>query len=93
MYKMKMNKRGQSSLQNLSAAAIGVLVFILIVSIGALILSQVQSTQTNNSIAFNTTSLGLQGIALFGSFTSVIVLVVIAAVILALIAVAFRTFA
>lgn len=89
----KMKKKGQYGLQNLSAAAIGVLVFILVVSIGSLILSQVQSTQTNNSIAFNTTADGLTGIALFGDFTSVIVLVVIAAVILALIAVAFRAFA
>ena len=89
----KMNKTGQYGLQNLSAAAIGVLVFILVVSIGSLILSQVQTTQTNNSIAFNTTQDGLTGIALFGDFTSVIVLVVIAAVILALIAVAFRAFA
>ena len=88
----KHNKKGQLGLNNLSSAAIGVLVFILVVAIGALILSQVQTTQTNNSIAFNTTAQGLTGIALFGSFTSVIVLVVIAAVILALIAVAFRSF-
>ena len=88
---MGMKKKGQ--LQDLSRGAIAVLVFILIVSIGALILSQVQTTQTNNSIAFNTTAQGLSAIGLFGSFTSVIVLVVVAAVILALIAVAFRAFA
>lgn len=87
----KTNKKGQ--LQDLSRGAIAVLVFILIVSIGALILSQVQDTQTNGSIAFNTTGQGLTAIGLFGSFTSVIVLVVVAAVILALIAVAFRSFA
>lgn len=87
----KMDKTGQ--LQDLSRGAIAVLVFILIVSIGALILSQVQTTQVNNSIAFNTTGQGLTAIGLFGSFTSVIVLVVVAAVILSLIAVAFRSFA
>lgn len=88
---MKMNKKGQG-LNTLASAAIGVLVFIIVVAIGATILSQIQGTQTNASLAFNTTQQGISGLSLFGSFTSIIVLVVIAAVILGLIAVSFRAF-
>ena len=90
---VKMQKQGQFGLQNLSSAAIGVLVFIIVVSIGATVLSQVQTTQVNQSIAFNATNDGLAGLSLFGDFTSIIVIVAIAAVILALIAIAFRAFA
>lgn len=89
---MKMfGKRGQG-LNTLASAAIGVLVFIIVVAIGATILSQIQGTQTNASLAYNTTQQGISGLSLFGSFTSIIVLVVIAAVILGLIAVSFRAF-
>jgi hypothetical protein len=52
-----------------------------------------KDTQTANSVAENTTEAGLAGLELFGDFTSIIVIVAIAAVILALIAVAFRQFA
>lgn len=89
----KLNKKGQAiGLRDLSSVAIGVLVFIIIVAIGATILTQIQQTQVNSSTAFNTTQDGLVGLSLFGQFTSIIVLVAIAAVILGLIAVAFRQF-
>lgn len=50
-------------------------------------------TSYGTGTATNTTTQGLTGMSLFGNFTSIIVLVGIAAVILALIAVAFRAFA
>ena len=91
---MKMKKQGQFGLQNLSAAALGVVIFIITVVIGSTILTQIQATNiiTVNSTAANTTTAGLEGLALFGDFTSIIVLIAIAAVILGLIAVAFRAF-
>ena len=118
----KSNKRGQFGLQQLSAAAIAVVVFIIVVGISASVLGSTRvvignqecaginsgllynesSNQcqfpTNNTaygagVATNTSTEGLGGLALFGDFTSIIVLVAIAAVILALIAVAFRSFA
>lgn len=116
------NKRGQYGLQALSAAAIAVVVFIIVVGISASVLGSTRLVigaqectkinsgliynETNNQcqfavnntvygpgVATNTSTQGLTGMSLFGSFTSIIVLVAIAAVILALIAVAFRTFA
>ena len=118
----KMNKTGQFGLNNLSTAAIGVVVFIIVVAIGLTVLSQISGivgnidcTRVNSGLVYNqTTNLcqfptnsttygagvasnltvdGTTGIALFSDFTSIIVIVVIAAVILALIAVAFRAFA
>lgn len=89
----KFDKKGQViGLGDLSGVAIGVLVFVIVVSIGAVILAEVQQTQTNNTVAFNTTADGLTGISLFGDFVSIIVLVAIAAVILGLISLAFRGF-
>lgn len=118
----KMNKTGQFGLQQLSAAAIAVVVFIIVVGISASVLGSTRVVignqeclkintglvynETNDQcqfptnatvygpgVATNTSTQGLSGLALFGDFTSIIVLVAIAAVILALIAVAFRSFA
>ncbi len=87
------DNRGQvGNLSDLSTIAIGVVIFILVVAIGSTVLDEVQDTQVADSVAFNTTNAGLTGLALFGDFTSVIVLVGIAAVILGLISVAFRSF-
>lgn len=49
-------------------------------------------TSYGAGVAANTTVEGINGMSLFGDFTSIIVLVAIAAVILALIAVAFSAF-
>ena len=116
------NKRGQFGLQQLSAAAIAVVVFIIVVGISASVLGSTRvvignqecadinsgllynetanlcqfptnATTYGTGVATNTSTEGLSGLALFGDFTSIIVLVAIAAVILALIAVAFRSFA
>lgn len=86
-------KRGQFGLNNLSAAAVGVLVFIIVVSVGATVLTSIQGTQTNQSTAFNITGQGLLGLGTLSNFTSVIVVIAVAAVIIGLIAVAFRAFA
>lgn len=116
----KMLKKGQFGLNQLSSAAIAVVVFIIVVAIGITVLAQVQvvtgdlgcdqinvgtayNATGNNccftngtcygaNVATNLTVSGSTGMSLFGSFTSIIVLVAIAAVILALIAVAFRAF-
>lgn len=89
-----MHKKGQFGLQNLSSAALGVVIFIITVVIGSVVLAQIQSLDVivANSTADNTTTAGLDGLGLFGDFTSIIVLIAIAAVILGLIAVAFRAF-
>lgn len=84
---------GQFGLNNLSAAAVGVLVFIIVLSVGATVLTSIQGTQTNQSSAYNITATGLQGMTTLGGFTSVIVVIAVAAVIIGLIAVAFRAFA
>lgn len=87
------HKRGQFGLQNLSAAAVGVLVFVIVLSVAATVLSQIQGTQTNQSTAYNVTGTGLTGLGTMSSFTSVIVVIAVAAVIIGLIAIAFRAFA
>lgn len=86
-------KRGQFGLQNLSAAAVGVLVFIIVLSVAATVLAQIQGTQTNQSTAYNVTGTGLTGLGTMSAFTSVIVVIAVAAVIIGLIAIAFRAFA
>lgn len=114
------SKKGQFGLNQLSSAAIAVVVFIIVVAIGITVLAQVQvvtgdlgcdqinvgtayNSTGNNccfsngtcygaNVATNLTVSGSTGMSLFGSFTSIIVLVAIAAVVLALIAVAFRAF-
>jgi len=114
-------KRGQLGLNQLSGAAIAVIVFIIIVGIGVTVLANIQEVvgdtecqninsgleynETGNTCTFangtaygagvgtNISGDGIVGMSLFGDFTSIIVLVAIAAVVLALIALAFRAFA
>lgn len=88
---MKISKKGQA-FQQLSGAALGVGVFVIIVAIVATILGQVQSTQVVDGLPYNITADGLDGIALFGDWVSIVVIVAIAAVVISLIVVAFRAF-
>jgi hypothetical protein len=90
-------------INNLSGVAIGVVVFIVVVAVGATVLDKYKTVEEDrNNIdvantstyttAYNVTVDGLAGEELFGDFTSIVVIVAIASVILALIAVAFQQF-
>ncbi len=85
-----MNKKG--NFQVLSQAGITLLVFIIVLGTAALVAGQFRQTGGNILLSDNTTFLsivdnGIAGVALFGDFTELIALVIIAAVILGLLSV------
>ena len=61
------NKKGMAGL---SAGAIALVVLIFVVTIGANLVSTVQSTQTSGSIAANVSGAGLTGLKTFGDYFS-----------------------
>jgi hypothetical protein len=85
---MLQNKKGQS-VSGLTALAIAMVILVIIVAVGARILDTVQQAQTANSTADNLTKKGLLGLAEFGNWFTIIVLVGIAGVIIAFVVRAF----
>ncbi len=76
-------------LNDLRVAALAIVVLVIIVSIGATVLGEVRDTQTAGEYDYNITDLGLQALDTFGDWFDIIVIVIIAAVVIGLILLAF----
>ncbi len=85
MYKLQTKK----SAVDLTDLAIGIVVLGIVVSIGATILLNVRDTNTVNDTAYNLADAAAAGLAEYGNWFDIIVIVGVAAVILALIFMAF----
>lgn len=79
----------KKSAVDLTELAIGVVVLGIVVSVGATILTNVASTNTGNGTAYNVSMAAANGLAEYGNWFKILVIVGIAAVILSLIFMAF----
>ena len=86
MKNMLMNKKGAIDLTEL---AIGIVVLGIVVSVGATILINVRDTSTSGTVAYNLSDDAATGIAEYGNWFKIIVIVGVAAVVLGLIFLAF----
>jgi len=83
---MPRSRRGALDLTDL---AIGIVVLGITVSIGATILTNVRDTNTQNSAAYNLSNQAASGIAEYGNWFKILVIVGVASVVLSLIFLAF----
>ena len=81
-----MNKKGAL---DLSGLAIGIVVLGIVASVGATILINVRDTNTSGTAAYNLSDKAAIGLAEYGNWFKIIVIVGVAAVILGLIFMAF----
>lgn len=79
----------KKSAVDLTDLALGIVVLGIVVSVGATILVNVRDTNTAGTIAYNLADDAATGIAEYGNWFKIIVIVGVAAVILALIFMAF----
>lgn len=75
---------------DLTDLAIGIVVLGIVVSVGATILINVRDTNTENTTAWNLSDDAATGLAEYGNWFKIIVIVGVAAVVLSLIFMAFR---
>ncbi len=73
-----------------SAIALGFVVVAIVISMGGEILTELRSTQTASSYAYNITSQGLEGAETFGDWLPTIAVVIAAAVVISVITLYFR---
>ena len=73
------------SLGSMSTMAITFVVLAIVIGIGGTILSEVQSTQTENGIAYNATGEGLTGIETFGEWLPTIAVILAAALVIGIV--------
>lgn len=83
---MEMQKKSAVDLTDL---AIGIVVLGIVVSVGATILINVRDTNTASGVAYNLSNSAATGIAEYGNWFKIIVIVGVAAVVLSLIFMAF----
>lgn len=76
---MKEDKKGIAALLTY---AILVVAAVVVIGFGGQFLSQIQSTQTAASVAYNVTGFGLTGLATMGSYIPIIVGLLVLAVVL-----------
>ena len=79
----------QKSAVDLTDLAIGIVVLGIVVSVGATILVNVRDTNTTDGIAYNLANDAATGLAEYGNWFNIIVIVGVAAVVLSLIFLAF----
>jgi hypothetical protein len=79
----------RKSAVDLTDLAIGIVVLGIVVSVGATILVNVRDTNTANTISYNLADDAATGLAEYGNWFKIIVIVGVAAVILSLIFLAF----
>jgi len=84
-----MEMKHKMSAVDLTDLAIGIVVLGIVVSIGSTILLNVRDTNTENDIAYNLAGDAATGLAEYGNWFDIIVIVGVAAVILSLIFMAF----
>jgi len=75
---------------NLSEFAIGIVILGIVTAVGATVLLNVRDTNTANDAAYNLGDDAAKGLAEYGNWFKILVIVSVAAVILTLIFVAFR---
>ena len=74
---------------DLTELAIGIVVLGIVVSVGATVLINVRDTNTAGTAAYNVSNSAAQGLATYGNWFNILVIVGIAAVVLSLIFMAF----
>jgi len=79
----------QKSAVDLTDLAIGIVVLGIVVSVGATVLVNVRDTNTQGDIAYNLADDAATGLAEYGNWFNIIVIVGVAAVVLSLIFLAF----
>ena len=79
----------KKSAVDLTDLALGIVVLGIVVSVGATILVNVRDTSTSGSVSYNLADDAATGIAEYGNWFKIVVIVGVAAVILALIFMAF----
>lgn len=85
----KLELKQKSSAVDLTDLAIGIVVLGIVVSIGSTVLINVRDTNTTNDTAYNLADDAASGLAEYGNWFDIIVIVGVAAVILSLIFMAF----
>ena len=87
----KVQRRLAAGLQDLLPAVVAFVLIAIVGSVGALILQgfSTSSSVTANSIAYNATQYGLKGINTFMSYLPLIALVIVAAILIGIVLVAF----
>ena len=80
----------KKSAVDLAELAIGIVVLGIVVSVGATILINVRDTNTSGTASYNVSNSAAVGLAEYGNWFKILVIVGIAAVILSLIFMAFR---
>ena len=79
----------KNSAVDLTDLALGIVILGIVVTIGATILTQVRDTNTSGTTAYNLADDATTGIAEYGNWFKIIVIVGVAAVVLSLIFMAF----
>ncbi|KKK56413.1 hypothetical protein LCGC14_3064780 [marine sediment metagenome] len=79
----------KNSAVDLTDLAIGIVVLGIVVSVGATVLINVRDTNTTNDTAYNLADAAATGLAEYGNWFKIIVIVGVAAVVLSLIFMAF----
>jgi len=87
----KLNKKAQGgfSIQDLGTIAIALVVAVIILGLGATILTEIQKTQTADKHAYNASAYGLSGLTTMGSFVPTIAIVAVSAIVIGIILVFF----
>lgn len=80
----KKQKKGMAALNILGVAAIGFVVFAVILAVGTSMLTTLQGTQTTNSVAYNNTGLIVTAMGTFATFAGIIALIIILVVVIML---------
>jgi len=88
---MKLMKKAQRafSIQDLGTIAIALVVAVVILGLGGTILETLQTDQTVNGSAYNTTGFGLESISTMASFVPTIAIVAVCAIVIGIILVFF----
>lgn len=87
----KLNKKGQRSfsINDLGTIAIALVVAAVILGMGSTILEKLQTSQTINGSAYNTSGFGLTGMVTIAEFIPTIAIVAVAAIVIGIILVFF----
>jgi len=88
--KLMKNKKAQGfSIQDLGTIAIALVVAVIILGLGATILTEIQKTQTTDKHAYNASGQGLTGLTTMASFVPTIAIVAVSAIVIGIILVFF----
>ena len=86
----KLNKKAQAfTISDLGTIAIALVVAVIILGLGATILTEIQKTQTSGKHAYNASAEGLTGLTTMSSFIPTIAIVAVSAIVIGIILVFF----